>query len=271
MNDNGKPLTVPSVTTVLKLEDKSALIQWAADQSILWAVDNWFLLGSRSSEDAFSAGRYAWSRVRDSRAQVGTGIHETVEAEHTGSWNFPELDPEQKQILEQWKLFNEEWIVEPVLSEFTVWSHEHDYAGTADGLWDLTNRQTGESFRSLIDIKTSRNLWPGHLMQLAALKNADVRMVKAKPDAVKNSTGTWPEGSWIEVPNEKADRVHLLQLRAPEYDKYDKVTKPAFYDLHEVTDLDLHWDKFVCYRNIWSANDELKAREKLREQSGSGF
>jgi hypothetical protein len=275
LDDNGKPLRVPSVTTVLSLEDKPGLVQWSADQTLFFCVENWFLLGSRSSEDAYSAARFQWRKVRDERAEVGTGVHETIAAEHQGLWEVPDLDEEQEQIMAQWRLFNEVWLVEPILSEFTVWSLEHNYAGTADGLWQITNRATGESFKTLVDLKTSRNIWDGHRMQLAALRNADMLMVKTDPTAVKSSSGVWPEGSWVEKNLSDVfdglDKVQILQLRAPEYDKFGAVTKEAFWLLEDVEDVDLWGEQFVCYRNVWDVRDRLKSRAKERNFEGSGF
>lgn len=239
-DDDGRaykhPLTgekVPSVTTVLKMADKAGLAQWAADQAVIWCVANWHLLGSRSDEDAYRSGRWRWKNVRDERAQVGTGVHETIEAIHTGSWDFPELDDEQRRIMGQWDALNAEFEITPVLSEFTVWSPGR-YAGTADGLWDVTDRVTGESWRCLVDIKTSRSHWPEHDYQLAALASAPILMQKGE------------DGVWVELPAPEFDRVAIVHLRE---------------DLHEIIWVDNIAENFAVFEGylaVWEGKQRLK-------------
>lgn len=248
-----KPLKVPSVTTILKLVDKSGISQWAADQTVQWAIDNASLLMSRSDEDIVKWGRWRWKDARDERAEVGTGIHNYIEAEHTGSWNYPVLDDEQQDILAQWRLLNERYLITPHRSEFTVWSHNYEYAGTADGLWDIVDTETGEAWENLlIDLKTSKNTWPEHWMQLAALRNADVIMEKAA------------DGTWSEVEDWTSSGTAIIHLRA---------------DMHEVlieTDPILEavrFNKFLQYRSLWeltkAEEDLLKTRAE--EAAFKGF
>ena len=234
-----KPMTSPSVTTVLKLVDKSGLSQWAADMTVQWAIDNASLLIGKSDEDAKKWGRYRWTDVRDERAEVGTGIHETIEALHTASWEFPLLNDEQHRIMEQWELFNERYEVTPHLSEFTVWSLGYDYAGTADGLWDILDRETGEFYENVvIDLKTSKNTWPEHWMQLAALRGADVIMVKAED-------GTWSERKMPETAGSAI--VHLRE------DK-NELLIATNEDLHAI-----RFKKFCAYRSIWELSKQEQA------------
>lgn len=225
----------PSVTTVLKMADKSGLAQWAADNAMKWAVQNWMLLSERSDEKAYNLGRFQWNKVRDERAEVGTGVHEYIEAEHTGSWDFPELDEEQEQIIERWEEFKAEHTVTPILSEFTVFNEKAGVMGTADGLWDI------DGVRTLVDVKTSRNHWPEHDAQLAALANADVWFDESE------------EMGWVERPRPEFDAVAIVHLRAD------------LQELIPVTDLDLHYQKYLAYKTLWDCTQELKARAKEQE------
>lgn len=229
------PLTgqrVPSVTSVLRLADKSGLAQWAADQCLQWCIDNWYVLSERSNEAAFHLARHKWTKVRDERAQVGTGVHETIEALHTGGWDFPELDDEQQRIMQHWYQLNEEHDIQPIHSEFTVWDAEREYAGTADGLWVI------DGVRTLVDIKTSKSHWPEHDAQLAALYYAPIRMEKVGED------------SWNENENERAERAAVIHLRE---DKHEIIW---------IDNLDLHYDVFMGYRKVHLAKEALKKREK---------
>jgi len=255
----GKPLLAPSVTTVLKLEDKSALIQWAVNLTVDWAVRNVDKLLSMSVERGINVAKYRWRDQRDTRAFVGTGVHDYVEAEHTGSWMIPELDDEQLLMVEEWRKLNEEWDIEPILSEFTMWSLTHEYAGTADGLWRFTHKVTGESFVAFIDLKTSKNTWPGHHMQISALINADVLMHKLA------------DGAWEELPVPQFDRVLLIHLRAPEFDEFGNKKSEGKHDLIEVTDTDEWFQEFLGYRAVLKAQAARKSKEKKREAKVGGF
>ena len=253
LNADGKPLTSPSVTTVLKFEAKDSLIQWAATKSIEWAVDNWHLLYSRSDEDALRTGKYAWKRFRDERASAGTAVHNFLEQLLTGGWDFPVLNDEQKRIIDQWHILNEEYIIEPVMVEKTFWNFTHDYVGTVDGVSWITGPATGGKRMLLVDDKkTSKNTWPAHWMQLSALRNCEVVMTKVDPEAAKDAKGQWPEGSWIEEPMPLTEGAAVIHLRE---DKFNVML---------LEDEDIRFDQFLAYRKLWGLDASLKAREKER-------
>ena len=242
---------------MLGLVDKPALIQWAADRTLDWAVDNVSLLFVKEKEAAKKWGRYRWADVRNERAEVGTGIHETIEAQHTGSWNFPVLDDEQVRIMQQWDKLNERYEFTPHRSEFTVWGFPKrnakllDYAGTADGLWDITDTQTGQTWENLIiDLKTSKNTWPEHWMQLSALYNASYIMDKTED--------TWTEIDMREVKSEGTAIVHLREDKATVTVETDK------------TLLALQFEQFLAYRHVWGTKKETDNYVKERESKMEG-
>lgn len=250
---DGSPQLSPSVTTVLGLVDKPALIQWAADRTLDWAIENASLLFVKDEEAARRWGRYRWSDVRDERAEVGTGIHETIESIHTGAWNYPPLDDEQRRIMEQWDKLNERYTITPLKSEFTVWASmdkiDYDWAGTADGLWNITDNKTGESWENVvIDLKTSKNTWPEHWLQLAALRNADAVMVKKD------------DGTWVEEELPAGDGTAIIHLRE---DKFSVTVE----DDKEL--IGLQYAQFIAYRRVWGTKKAVekytKDREKTRE------
>jgi len=250
---DGKPLTSPSVTTILSLVDKPALMQWAADRTLDWAVDNVSLLFVKERESAIRSGRYRWTDVRNERAEVGTGIHETVEAIHTGSWNFPVLDAEQMRIMRQWDKLNERYEITPHRSEFTVWylgdATRGDYAGTADGLWDITDRETGQTwYNVVIDLKTSKNIWPEHWLQLAALFWSNVIMNKLED-------GTWEE---LEMPD--SDGTAIIHLRE---DKFQVIIED------DIDLIDKQFNQFRSYRDVWGAKQQVAEHTKNRERFAS--
>lgn len=196
---------LPSVTTILKESPKN-LEQYAANLTMAWAVENWMSLGSMSSEKGMNSGKYRWKDHANERAEVGDGVHSWVEAEHRGLWEYPELNDEQEEIIEQWNGFNLLHTIEPKYTELTVW-YPGRFAGTLDGLWILDGKLT------LIDIKTSKSHWPEHDFQISALAHAP----KALVPLADHPNPKKPE-DWEEIDNpahiSKIDGAALIHLRS---------------------------------------------------------
>ena len=241
----------PSVTTVLKHEDKSGLVQWAADQVAAKAVDRTDIIMG-DPDKAFNRLRYAHNDVRDIRAEIGTGVHQTVEAEFKGEWDLPELDDEQTEMLERWAEFCEAYSVEILESEFTVRGDR--YMGTADLLMRVTDPISGEVSVVLGDLKTSKNIWNGHRSQLSALARGEYLLREVEeghPGAFKRKGRVKAEDSWWvreEMPH--FDEVAVIQVRA---DKFE-------YEV--VENQDLWYSIFQSYIDIHEAHAELRERSK---------
>lgn len=244
-------LRFPSVTSVLKHEDKSALVQWAADQVAAAAVDRTDLVMG-DPDKAYNRLRFAHNDIRDIRAEVGTGVHATIQVEFEDTWDFPELDEEQVAMLENWNRFCRGRQVEVLMCEFTV--RGDGVMGTADLLILYIDPLSGESVVALVDVKTSKNIWPGHYAQLAALANANyvLKEVPAGTEGAGKRKGktkaqdTW----WIRQEMPEFDEVAVLQLRED------------FYRYEVVTDLDLHYQRFQCYVRLHEIEQHLKERNK---------
>jgi len=84
-----------------------------------------------------------------------------------------------------------------LLSEFTVFSDEHGYAGTGDIMALIKDEIV------LIDIKTSQYIWPSHELQVSALKKAALEEKKV----------------------EKIDKLAILQLGYKLNKKHYKYTE----------------------------------------------
>lgn len=238
---------VPSITTCLKYENKEALIQWACNIVADYAAEHWQELSRRSNQAGSNYTKYAWKKFRDDRAEVGTGVHETIEALIKDTWEFPELNDEQEAMVENWHRFNEEYTLEMVHSEITLWSHTHGYAGTADGLGYVTGPATnGERKLMMLDWKTSKNVWPAHWMQLAALKHADTMMVEVGD-------------TWEEVPMVEVEDCGILHVRAD--------TWGFHIASEEAVDIDLRFEQFLLYRGLWGVDQMLKQKAKAIEKA----
>jgi len=229
----------PSITTILKLVDKGALAQWAANLSIEWAVQNLDKLYGMSEEKGRNAGRYRWKDVRDERAMVGTGVHNQIEALQNGSWETFDLDDEQKRIMEQWYGLNQRHSIKPILNEFTVFD-ESGFMGTADAYAEIDGQLC------LIDYKTSKNMWPEHEYQLAALWHAEHWLVETS-DMV-----------WEDQKPRKIDKVAIIHLRE------DKA------EIHYIDNMESKWEIYNGYRQTWYAIENLKKLEKKQELAKYG-
>lgn len=241
----------PSVTSILGLELKD-LNGWRAMEVAKWCVENWGELGV-DPERAYKRALAAPERTRDERAWVGSGVHAYIQAEHEGTWDYPELDEEQQQIIANWRLFNEAYLVEPILTEATVVSDEHDYMGTLDGVWSITDRLSGETWTTLLDLKSSRRIYGGAMMQVAALSRADYVLTRV-PEPTETSASyckksTKAVSHWEKRDLPVIDRVAILHLRA------DRV------ELIDAENLDLRFEQFLAYRELHRLRGALKGRD----------
>ena len=241
---SGKHPVVPSVTTVLKAEAKDNLIQWAANQTARWAADHWQELGRTSDEGAYNRTRYRWRDFRDERAEIGTNVHEWVEAELNGT-PHPDviLNEEESLSVENWRdlcFFNS---VKPILTEFTLYNSVEGYAGTADFLLEYNGRV------SLGDLKTSKGIYDAHRMQLVALSKCDILLAEV-------------QGEWVEVAAPEWDTLDLFHVNARGWD----------VDTIDPDEVEFLYDNFLHYlgvvRNTKALKDLRKAKEK-EDQNGS--
>lgn len=288
---NGKPkqLVYPSITTVLNHVAKPALHQWIADCIAAYAVKNVGSLQARSEEVGFGFLRFVWNRepdlsdplrtfhdgVKNDAAELGTNIHEYIEAD-LGVKVHPDLASEQaSQMAEAWDVFLENHSIESHNQEFTVvYDGELPHAGTADADWTILCLHddpclgTSEPVRCLIDLKSSRHTWNEHGMQLAAIKMADRMMVEVAEGtdgALRHEAtvdGKKVRSWWVETDLPSWDRYALLHIRPNDLDPQGEFI-PAFCKLIDRTrDMDLYERGFRAAREQAEVQHLLTAREK---------
>jgi hypothetical protein len=246
------PLTgavVPSVTTVLKMAAQPGLTQWAVDQTAAYAVANIDSLLTKTESQGWGSLRWYWKRnplpleegydvrnyhagVLNDAAELGTSMHEWIEADIDPGFTYPDTagQPDEFwQMVSVWDAWREQHEIRPDLTETTVWNDDEGYAGT----FDLLVWIDGELW--LIDVKTSRNLWPEHTMQLAALQNARTVLLKQE------------DGSYIEEPwwgyTQEVDHYGFLHVRPDDVDNAGNFI-PAYVELQEAQYLDEHYTWF---------------------------
>ncbi|AWY05046.1 exonuclease [Microbacterium phage Hortus1] len=242
----------PSVTTVLKHEPKD-LTQWAATKVAEKARDfPEIVLGD--PDLVVIKLQYAHNEFRDERAEVGTGVHAWQQAQHEGTWDYPDLDDEQVAMTERLEEFFEDYQVRVIWVERTI--RGDGFMGTADMLAEVTDPLTGETFIVLIDIKTSKNLWETNDMQLAALGHGLYSLVEV-PE------GT--EGAFKRKGKTKKDDSWWVREEAPKWDMLAKLhIREDFYELVPVDPrlIELHYEKFLRYVDIQDI--EQRKKEALK-------
>jgi len=161
---------LPSVTTILNVINKPALIKWGGGQVYDFLIEN----PGANRKEAVDAIYHK----RDKAADVGSTMHSFYEAVGNGARRNTEGLPE---ALRGYGNAFIGWVntFKPTFkkTEHTVWSNKHNYAGTVDAI--ITD-QDGKTW--LIDFKTSKGIWPEMGIQLSAYKEAVEEMEKIKID-----------------------------------------------------------------------------------------
>ena len=159
---------MPGVTTILgKTMPKEALINWAANTTANYAVDNWESLTGLAPSKRLKALLEARFADRDQAANRGTEVHQLAEAYIRG--DEIEVPDALDGHVRQYERFVKEHNVMPVAVECVIANRTVGYCGTFDLVADLSGR------RALLDIKTSRSgIFPETALQLTAYERAEV-------------------------------------------------------------------------------------------------
>lgn len=299
----GKPLQTiyPSVTTVLKQVNKPGLHQWIADQTAAYAVMNVSYLMQAHEEVAWRRVRFYWSGkpkevaselrtyhegVRDDAAEMGTGIHEFIEADVDEFSSHPPIDTDELwEMSEAWREWFEQHEVYIHGTEFTMVNDTHGWAGTADGDWTIKCLHEPDEFglyclgetvgphRTLVDVKSSRHTWAEHGYQLAGLANGEVMMVEATSDTpgaqkvTKTENGAKVTTYWTETAPPAWEKFALLHVRPDDLDSKGEVI-PAFCKMIDMTeDMDVYADGFQGAFALTKTSRTLKERAKTRKRA----
>jgi hypothetical protein len=259
---------VPGVTTVLKKLDKPAIAQWAVDNTAAYAVANVDALLNRTEEQGYGFLRWYWKRdplagdlsdirnwsngVLNDAAELGTMVHDWIAADH-GACAYPDVTDAPDyfwEMINEWDKFKQANEVVPLYSEATLWSHQYGYAGTADAFWSVN----GVPF--LIDIKTSRNTWDEHYMQLAALGACDTLLLEPT------------DGHWVEEVVPSFSNYALLHIRPSDTNSQGEYVEP-FCNLKviEHEEIPVHFDAFLGLLEVSHAQNKLKEIRKNNQST----
>jgi len=164
-----------SVTTILGVLEKPALMYWAAEQSALAAVQIRGSLQGRIEEDGEEAvvkwlrdARFRRPKDIRSAAELGTAVHEACE-KYALTGVRPETDEEISPYLDRFDEWAQKFQPEYIAAELTVYNQGFKYAGTCDGIMKI------DGVPLIFDYKTSRKDGPAYpevALQLAAYRYA---------------------------------------------------------------------------------------------------
>lgn len=157
---------VPSVTTIIGVLDKPALVPWAAKMAAEYADKQWTLLSELSSVERIELIKGAHKRRSGSAADLGTAVHDAVDAWCTDR-PMPKWADGVAEFMDQFVKFLEARQPAFLKNEVTVWNRTVGYAGTFDWLAAINNRVT------LGDTKTGKGVYGEVALQLTALARAE--------------------------------------------------------------------------------------------------
>jgi hypothetical protein len=219
----------PSVTTVLEVLSKPALVYWKG-QEVARAIyrDSKAFFGQAWDVGEDQAIKWAMGKAdeqRDRAAKLGSSIHllaDMVQRAPEGAEKAVEsfrVSDEEKPYLEAWRRFTaflEAQGASIVSSEHAVWGE--GYAGTYDLIVQMPRNallpNAPDHQLWLVDIKTSKGIYPEYALQLAAYGHAAGIILPNDPKL---------------YPMPKIDRYAVLHLRPDAYpqDGYKLIEYPV--------------------------------------------
>ena len=170
--DDGKARRpVPGVTGILGVLARPALVNWAASQAAEYVAENLrpgVPLDEVEIRELADGARMAHRRAQKRAATVGSVVHQWIEryvrARIAGRRLRPAVpeNPQARRGVEAFLDWVEGHRVRFYESERRLYSRRYGYAGTADLVAVVDDRLT------LIDVKTSKGIYPEYELQLAA-------------------------------------------------------------------------------------------------------
>lgn len=182
----------PSVTTILSVIAKPALVNWAAKVEREMVSEVSADLYQDAPEVKMS--RNAWLTTLQSRlgkqkasqkelakaAEIGTQVHALIEWTLKGELcqkfgPSPFISEKAQHAFASWTEWRRKVELKPLFVEQTIWSKSFGYAGTLDLLADVEGKLT------VLDWKTGKAIYPEAKLQNAAYRQALREMGHGEP------------------------------------------------------------------------------------------
>lgn len=244
--------SVPSITNVKDVKAIPGLKFWAARMAAEYTADNLEKLAGLERDEIIQLVKnspFAGRGKKQQASKVGDIVHDWIDQVAKGGTVNPLVYVDKdgiehespRQARQMWRQFagpDDKCFLEMrkprwVMSEFTVWSDAHNYAGTGDWIAYIGNLLV------LGDNKTGERIYPDTAFQLAALANADF---------ILDVDGT-------EHPLPKVDAYAVLHIR-PTFWRLWRANKEA---------VDAYWRGFVGLKDAFDCVNNYE--DKVYEYS----
>ena len=221
---NGGPW-YPSVTTILGIKNKPALVGWAKRETAACAVRNLAML-ERMAETGGAQAAIEWlKRIpdyrRDISAELGSRVHAVAEAIARGE--FVSVGDDVRAFVAAYRRdFLDAFAPRFIAVEAMVCSEGYEYGGTADAFVEID----GEIW--LLDYKSGAAVYPESALQLAGLARAQFMGFPGDP-----SQYPVPPATRFGILHIRPEGARLLPVRV------DRETVAAFLDARRL----FAWDQ----------------------------
>lgn len=221
-----EPMTVPSVTTITANGyPKPGLKSWgegivadAGVEGIRTGTVDGESVAEMDDEALKKWLKSAANRSRDSAANLGTAVHDYIEALNRQEPR-PEAPLRVKSYIDQFGAFLEVVGFDVEYAECKVYSRRHQYAGTLDMLGAAPSLG-----RAIVDVKSGRSTptFPDNALQQVAYARADFLVADPHhPDSLRKDgkrggggrSYWWDGPAADEIPLGQIDAAYILHLR----------------------------------------------------------
>lgn len=220
----GSDTDLPSCTQILGILDKSGpLMGWATKTMAEYLMSladtkGHILITKDEAADVFKKAKSWYKELQQKALDFGSGLHNLIEVYLKGQpiEGLVEELPALKKPFADFKAWEKENKLKVIENEHIVWSTAHRYAGTLD----LVASLNGGKKLFIIDLKSSKAIYPEYLMQIAAYRVAYEERSGKKIDGVGILRLPKVEGDtieWREYTLDEADRAFKRFLHLVNY------------------------------------------------------
>ncbi len=160
---------VPSVTTILNVISKPALMPWAVKMGAEWFRDNRkdYLKGDIKLEDMIKGIKGAYRKKSQDALNIGEEVHAWCEQAikfKLGVGTMPSMPDNEvvRESIENFRDWTKENDVKWLSSEEKIYNRKYKYAGTVDAIAEVNG------VFGVIDFKTSKRLYDEYDLQVSA-------------------------------------------------------------------------------------------------------
>lgn len=161
------------VTSILGALNKPALVPWAAKLVATRAVEGIVkgtlpaYVAEHGPDAAIDILKKTGDDTRDKAATIGSAVHAAIEALALGQPAPTEYPEEVAGHMKMFDEFLEAYRPKFIMAEATVANRSEAYCGQLDSIVEIGGR------RLVLDVKTSKGLYPEVALQLAAYRHAE--------------------------------------------------------------------------------------------------